>query len=450
MSSKIKNILVSGDSRTRQAKANISLSIICKGLSFLISFLLVPLTITFVDDTRYGIWLTLNSIISWISVFDLGFSNGFRNKFAEAKALGNDELARKYVSTTYFFISILFLLLFVLLLIINNYLSWGQILNIPTLMDEELRSVIAIMLFSFSVTMSLNTITILLSADQRSGIASIITLLGSILTLVVTFILVKVNTQGSLFTLAVVMVICPLLVLIIANVFFFRKDYSAYAPNLSFFDSKLIKEIFFLGSKFFIIQVCYIIIFQAINLIISRILGPESVTQYQVTFRYMNILAVIISIMATTYWSATTEAYAKKEYKWIEKSYKNLLKMWMVCSACGLVMVVSSPVVYKIWLGDRVDLNINLTLLMFFYVISSSLAGIPLNIINGIGKISFQTILYVLISIVAIPVLKYACSHYGLYGILVVCTLIYVILFVFAHIQLNKLINKIAKGIWNK
>ncbi len=70
------------------------LSVVAKMIYVLSSFLTVPLMIDYVNATRYGIWLTLSSIIGWVTLFDLGLGNGFRNRFAEAKAEGNIELAR--------------------------------------------------------------------------------------------------------------------------------------------------------------------------------------------------------------------------------------------------------------------------------------------------------------------------------------------------------------------
>ena len=57
---------------------------------------------------NYGIWLTVSSIISWMSFFDIGINNGLKNKFAEAKAMNNEVLIQKYVSTTYFVLALIF------------------------------------------------------------------------------------------------------------------------------------------------------------------------------------------------------------------------------------------------------------------------------------------------------------------------------------------------------
>ena len=84
----IKNLLNKGHSRSVNAKKNILASLVIKGCSIAISLILVPLTIHYVNPTKYGIWLTLSSMVSWFGFFDIGFGNGLRNKFAEAKAKG--------------------------------------------------------------------------------------------------------------------------------------------------------------------------------------------------------------------------------------------------------------------------------------------------------------------------------------------------------------------------
>src|SRR5690606_17696637 len=90
-----------GQGRSVKAKKNIIASFFIKGLSIAISLVLVPITIDYINTSRYGIWLTLSSIVAWFSFFNIGLTQGLRNKFAEAKAKGEHELAQIYVSTTY-------------------------------------------------------------------------------------------------------------------------------------------------------------------------------------------------------------------------------------------------------------------------------------------------------------------------------------------------------------
>ena len=111
---KINNRFLEGDDRFINVKKNIFGSFILKILSIVFSLLIVSTTIKYVNPVQYGIWLTLSSIITWISYFDFGFAHGFRNRFAEAKANNDYILAKKYVSTTYFLLTILFTFIFII------------------------------------------------------------------------------------------------------------------------------------------------------------------------------------------------------------------------------------------------------------------------------------------------------------------------------------------------
>lgn len=136
---------MNGNSRSIIVKKNIIASFFLKCISILVSLQVVPLTITYINPTKYGIWLTLSSIIAWLSYFDLGFAHGFRNRFSEAKANGNILLAKEYVSTTYAVLSVLFLSVFFIAVIINHFLDWSSILNVATIYRSELHDVFNIL-----------------------------------------------------------------------------------------------------------------------------------------------------------------------------------------------------------------------------------------------------------------------------------------------------------------
>ncbi len=92
-------LFISGNARTVRARKNIFALLILRGISLIIGFLIVPLTLHYLSPIKYGIWLTISSMVGWFTFFDIGLGNGFRNKFAEAKAKNDFELARIYVST---------------------------------------------------------------------------------------------------------------------------------------------------------------------------------------------------------------------------------------------------------------------------------------------------------------------------------------------------------------
>ena len=83
--------------------------IVLKGGNVLVGLLLVPLTLHFVSSETYGIWLALSSIVAWFSFFDIGINNGLKNRLTEALAHQDMVLAKKYVSTTYALMVLIFM-----------------------------------------------------------------------------------------------------------------------------------------------------------------------------------------------------------------------------------------------------------------------------------------------------------------------------------------------------
>lgn len=79
---KLKTLLFGGSDRTKQAKINVWVSFLIKGVSILVSLVLVPLTLSYLTPFDYGVWLTLNSILVWLDFFDVGLGNGLRNKLS--------------------------------------------------------------------------------------------------------------------------------------------------------------------------------------------------------------------------------------------------------------------------------------------------------------------------------------------------------------------------------
>ena len=130
------NFFTKGHQRSLEAKKNIIGSLLIKGISIAIGLVLVPLTIHYINPSQYGIWLTLSSMIAWISFFDIGFTHGLRNKFAEAKAKGDKTVAKIYISTTYFYISIIFISLWVILMLVNQFITWHTLLSLPQAMEN--------------------------------------------------------------------------------------------------------------------------------------------------------------------------------------------------------------------------------------------------------------------------------------------------------------------------
>ena len=447
---RIKNKFLSGSERTVLIKKNILASSLLRVVSILISLMVVPATINYINPERYGIWLTLSSIIAWLSYFDFGFAHGFRNRFAEAIAKDNHILARKYVSTTYVVLAIIFSIMMIFTSIVNQFVNWSSILNVDMGMNIELRTVFQILIVFFCINIVAEVFSTMLTASQRPAASTAIKASGNLLSLIAIFILTY-TTEGSLELLAIVFSGIPCLLTIIISLIMYSKGiYKQYSPSFKFMDFSLTRSIVGMGGQFFLIMMCMLVIFQFTNIIISRELGPESVTLYNVTYKLFHIVEMVAMIVLAPIWSAYTDAYTRKDFAWMRRSAAKLEKMGMLVFPALIILTLISPIIFDLWLGNDVKTSIYVSAAFAFYIFCKTMGAIYMHQINGTGKVRIQLISYLVIAIFAIPVMIYSCRQWGLIGIIIVPSFAFLIQFIICRIQLNKIINQTATGLWNK
>lgn len=423
---------------------------VLKGISVLCTLLIVPLTIDYVSKYEYGIWLTISSLVSWLSFFDLGISNGLRNKFIEAIEKKKHKLARIYVSTAYTIITIIVGVVWAAALAASFFIDWCKVLNAEPNLSKELLWTIIIVISNFSILFILGINRSLLNAIQKPAIASAFDTATQALLCIVLLILTNL-TDGTLTNLAFAMGGTSLVVLVASNIWTFRGILREYKPTLRLVRFRLAKGIVSIGVLFFLIQIISIVFYQTNNLIISHYIGPDEVVVYNIAYKYMQILSMIFTILIAPFWSAYAEAYVNSDYNWMRHTTKKLIQIVALIGLLGLAMIAISNWFYHIWLKDTVQVPLTITVLVFAFHICTIWSTLWTQILCGLGKIKLQTICSTLCCIAYLPMGILGCKLYGLTGLLT-ASLISFALFTswFGIIQVRKLINQTATGIWNK
>lgn len=436
--------------RTRLALKNIVASFVFKALSIFVSLAVIPLTISYLDSYRYGIWITVSTIISWVHYFDFGLANGFRNKFAEAKATEDIHLCKKYVSTTYAIMTILMAIVFAIFYVVNLFLNWCDILNLPVIYEREIKEMFVILTGVLCIQMIADVLTKLFAGDQRPAYSGLIVVVGQVLSLAMILLLVH-NTQGSLVTLAACFSSIPTITLFIATFFFFRtKHYKPYCPSFKDIDFKLSKNILGMGLKFFLLQISIIAILQLINMILTRNCGADSVTLYNVAYKYFSILLLVMGLIVAPLWSAFTDAYTKKDVAWMHSTLKKCDLLNLLVIFAGLIAYFIAPFFYKVWIGDKLYIPDTLSLWVMIFAVVQTIGFVYMTLINGIGKVRIQTILFCIFAILGFPVMSLSTTNFGIIGIVFLPIAVYFLQTVFLRIQLGKLIHGNESGIWAK
>ena len=192
-------------------------------------------------------------------------------------------------------------------------------------------------------------------------------------------------------------------------------------------------------------------IYQCLSFIILRVLGAEAVTQYNVANRIFTIVYMACSIIIVPFWSAFTDAYVKQDYVWMRAMVSKLEKVWLFgCIPLLALLLVFSDFIYDVWIGDSVVVPFPLSVSMALYVMFQTVANIYMYLINGTSKVRVQLIVYVSFALISIPMIVFSCQSFGIAGAVIVPALAYVIQAIVGKVQITKIVNGRATGIWNK
>jgi len=440
-----------GQSRGAKAKREMLYSLFIDGLSVLIGLFYVPLLLNFLTQEKYGIWLTLTSILGWFSFFDIGLGNGLRNKLTEAFAKGNLKLGKKLVSTTYALLICIFSVVLLIFHLSNFFLEWDSILNTKTIGNMELYILTSIVFTFFILRFIVQIISVVYLADQRPSISKLITTSGNLVSFLIVLILTRITIKGNLILLGTIISAIPVMLFLVVSITSFNSRYKQLKPSIKQIDLKVSNGLVNLGAKFFVLQVSYLIAYTSSNILITQFYGPAEVTIYNIAYKYFYIPVMIYSIILSPIWSAVTDAYIKSDFVWLKKTLKHLNLLSLLFVLGIVLMILISDLVYEIWVGREIVIPFSLSLTLGLYSITVVIISPFSAYINGLGKLDL-TIILTFLGVPVYLILAFVSVKWfdNSTGIVLAILSTQIIGLIAEPLQIHKLMNRTAKGIWNK
>ena len=434
--------------RTDKVKKNIVGSFVIKGVSMLVSFLLVPLTIGYVSSELYGVWLTISSVLTWLCFLDIGFSQGLKNKLTEAIAQDDYIRGKSLVSTCYFLMFLIFIPVCIVMEFLIPLIDWTSLLNVSAQYNDEIVKAMYVLVAFACVQMIVNVVVSVVAAFQMVALSGTFSVIGNVLSLGIIYFLTK-TCPPSLVVLAFTLAAMPIVVTFIASVILFKGKFKAVSPSYSYVNKKYIKELFGLGYKFFILNIQVVVLYQSTNILISNVSSPNEVTTYNIAYKLLSCAMMIYTLITAPLWPAYTDAYARKDFDWMKQMRSKMQKILMLSIfACVLIVLASSPI-YHFWIGNSVHVPFSMTIFVAIYVVIYCWMNLNDTLLVGMGKIQVATVMALAGMILHIPLSLLFGKYIGAYGVILSLVFINMFYAIIMNIQVKKILNKKAYGIWN-
>lgn len=425
-------------------------SLALKGVSVIISFLYVPLLLNYLNSEKYGIWLTIVSILNWVTLFDIGLGNGLRNKLTQAIAEEDYKLGKIYVSTTYALLGGISIVLFLAFHITNQYIPWNKVLNTKLIPNGELILLTSIV---FSITILrffVQLIGVVYLAYQKSSTKDLIVTISSLVSLLCVWQVSVLMPSGNLVLLALIVTLTPVLSYIAFSFISFNTIFKKIRPSFKYVRLSFAKPLFVLSSRFFFMQITALIIYSSANVVIANLFNPRAVIVYNIAFTLFSGTIMVMSICLSPIWSSVTDAYAVGDFVYLKKMIKRLNYLSVLFSVGVIALLLVSNILYAFWLKGKVTIPFHMSIAMAIYAIIYMFQAPYSMYINGMGKLKVTVSIAILGILVyffgAIYISKYLNSSVG---VILAISLSSLIGLVVQRIQVHKLLKEKATGWWN-
>jgi O-antigen/teichoic acid export membrane protein len=381
---------------------------IFKALGVLTNFLLVGVIYRyFSNEELNGIWLTVFSIITWLTIFDFGMGNGLRNRLTESLSSGNIELAKRYISTTYILMIIPTLCIIIFSLIFIPLINWVDLFNVNNILltNEYLSLFVLIIVLLYSINFYLSIIFAVLHATFQSYKVPMIHFyvnICNVLFVLLTYLFTNIN---DLIILGTIYIGSSIVVLLYSTINIFNSYKINICPKFNYFEKSLVRDIFGLGINFLVLQLAIIVLFNTDNLLISKYIGVSEVTGYQLTYKMLSIFTIVLSIILTPIWTLIIKLNTDGAYRQIKNAFKKVIFIYLLLCLGVFITGFFIPSIINLWVGSNVSsVSNSLISYMVVFTLLHMWTNIYQSILNGLNKLYIQVISFGAATIINIPV----------------------------------------------
>lgn len=413
--------------RYRLAAWAILANFVSAGLGLIALVITVPLTLPYLGEERFGVWMTVSSLAGMLSFMDFGVGNGLINRVAAATAKDDPAHLRFVISHGLMVLLAIGGLVGLAFALLSTIMPWERVIKISdSAAAEEARYAISIFVFIFAVSIPLNGLQKIFQGLQLTWQAHIVRGMGSVLSLVLVYFLTqeKAGVPGLLLATYGVQTAMPLMLvfqLLNKNLLGIpRPDGRNWLTET--------KSLVGLGGLFLVLQIGTIIGWGSDALIVSSILGAATVTKLAVVQRLFQFVTVPLAIMNAPLWSAYADARARGDRHFIASTLKrSLIVSAIVAGLLSMMLVTLSSPIFKVWTGEVTEIPNTLILLYGIWVVLEASGNAFSMFLNGVEEITAQVITVLLFCAIALPLKFYLLPIYGVGGAVLATIIAYLL-----------------------
>lgn len=433
-----------------RALKQVSTNSVCSVISIIANLASIPMFLNYLGQKDYGIWIALFSMITWVSIADLGIGSGLRNMLGAALARQESNKVRKYIFTAYISVSAICISLLILNYIITLTIDVGRFF--PNYEQKNIISIYNYTIISFLLILQGKLLHSIAAAYHRSEIASIV---NTVQAVGICLIIILINVlQMPADILSFVKLFCFLCIVIytVPCALVVIRIVGTKQFTLKHYHRHTLMKLLNFGWRFLILQLSAIVLYSTDAFLLQYFFSPEITAEYGTYLKYFGIIVLLTTILGSPLWSVTVSETEKANKIILNLLRHKLLFYYIFLMLFTLLLIAIQKPIFQIWVPKLITTDYKMVLLISIYSFMQCLLFISGNIINGSGALMLQTIFAPLAAVINLLLVVIGIKFFdlGVNWIIVSTIIANAPSLIINYVHCRKILNSTNQGIWSK
>ncbi len=350
----------------------IGLTTLASGITRIIQIVtgivMVPLTLNYLGEERYGLMMTIISFLGLMSFADLGMGMGVQNKIPALLVSNKLTELKQLISGVFYLLLFIVGILLIIFFIIFPITSWDSFFNIPDgKYGNESKLSVLFFFTCFVLSFPFGLVQRIQDGFQQGYINQIWLSASTLVGFILVFVFIKLKSALPLLILGIYGTNTIFMILNFSYQFLILRP--NLFPKFDFAVLRNYKSLLVGGGTFFLLQITNLIFQSADSIIIAKTLGLSEVSIYTIGTKLVNILILPVQIIIPAFLPAFNEAIAKKEYNWIKKNVSRNIFLVLIASFLGAcILFFGAEIIIKFWINDSIVLSSSMIFALCAYI----------------------------------------------------------------------------------
>lgn len=405
--------------KINQLKAGSLLSYLQMGLGIVIGLLYTPIMLRILGKSEYGLYNTVASTISMLSILNLGFNSSYIRYYAKYKKENDEQAIHKLNGLFLIIFTIIGLIALACGLFLSSHLEWVFDEGLTTAEYKTAKILMLLLTVNLAVSFPMSVFSNIISAHEKFVFLKLLGMAKTVLSPLVTLPLLLLG-YGS-----IGMVSVTLLIAIITDITYFIYVKAILKNKFVFhgFEKGIFKSLFLYTGFIAINLIVDQINWNIDKFLLGRYKGTEAVAVYSVGYSLYNYYMMFSTAISSVFTprihkivNATKENETEQKRQLTDLFIRVGRIQFLLLGLLATGLIFFGKPFIEFWAGDGYEEAYYVMLLLVVPATIALIQNCGVEIQRAENKHKFRSLVYLCMALINLGLSIFLCQKYGVIG----------------------------------